>query len=73
MDAAAIAVLVAFPDVRLAFGESDEYSFVLPPSTKLYGMCWLERCHNMADFVHRSNCKEWRRSIAPHLPPQSCA
>ncbi|KAK2078941.1 hypothetical protein QBZ16_002631 [Prototheca wickerhamii] len=37
MDDAALAVMAAFPDVRLAFGESDEYSFVLAPSSKLYG------------------------------------
>jgi tRNA(His) guanylyltransferase len=30
-------VLVEFPDVRIAFGESDEYSFVLHKSAKLYG------------------------------------
>lgn len=40
MDDAALAVMAAFPDVRLAFGESDEYSFVLAPSSKLYG-AWL--------------------------------
>lgn len=30
-------VLNEFPDVRLAYGESDEYSFVLGRSTDMYG------------------------------------
>jgi len=37
MDACAKEVLNEFPDVRIAFGESDEYSFVLHKSAKLYG------------------------------------
>jgi hypothetical protein len=32
-------VMATFPDVRLAYGESDEFSFVLPPSTAVYGQC----------------------------------
>lgn len=32
-------VLREFPDVRLAYGESDEYSFVLHPEAALYGGC----------------------------------
>ncbi len=28
-----------FPDVRLAYGESDEYSFVVCKSTEMYGGC----------------------------------
>lgn len=30
--------MIDFPDIRVAFGESDEYSFVFHKSTKLYGM-----------------------------------
>jgi tRNA(His) 5'-end guanylyltransferase len=30
-------VLREFADVRLGYGESDEYSFVLHPGTALYG------------------------------------
>ena len=26
-----------FPDIRLAYGESDEYSFVFPKGCQLYG------------------------------------
>ncbi len=26
-----------FPDVRLAYGESDEYSFLLAKNTEMYG------------------------------------
>ena len=32
-------LLVEFPEIRIAFGESDEYSFVLHKSTQLYGAC----------------------------------
>lgn len=36
MDAAAVAVVREFADVRLAYGESDEYSFVFSKACKLY-------------------------------------
>jgi len=29
--------MVEFPDIRIAFGESDEYSFVLHKDTQVYG------------------------------------
>lgn len=37
MDDAAKEVLREFPDVRIAFGQSDEYSFVLQKDTSIYG------------------------------------
>ncbi|GAX74996.1 hypothetical protein CEUSTIGMA_g2442.t1 [Chlamydomonas eustigma] len=37
MDEAAKAVLVDYPDIRIAFGQSDEYSFVLHKNTAIYG------------------------------------
>ncbi|CAG9460533.1 unnamed protein product [Pedinophyceae sp. YPF-701] len=37
MNDAACAVMEEFGDIRLAYGESDEYSFVLHKDTKLYG------------------------------------
>jgi tRNA(His) 5'-end guanylyltransferase len=30
-------VLVEFPDIRIAYGESDEYSFVFHRKAELYG------------------------------------
>ena len=36
MDDAAIEVLRAFPDIKIAYGESDEYSFVFSKECKLY-------------------------------------
>lgn len=36
MDRAAVEVMKEFPDARLAYGTSDEYSFVLPPSTNMF-------------------------------------
>jgi tRNA(His) 5'-end guanylyltransferase len=33
------AVMSEFPDVRVAFGESDEYSFVLHKGFTVYGKC----------------------------------
>lgn len=38
MDNSAKEVLNEFGDVRIAFGESDEYSFVFYKHTKIYGM-----------------------------------
>lgn len=37
MDQAACAVLREFGEVRLGYGESDEYSFVFSKHTSLYG------------------------------------
>ena len=33
--------MVDFPDIRIAFGESDEYSFVFHKDTKVYGKLGL--------------------------------
>ena len=32
-------VMGEYPDIRLAYGESDEYSFVFHKATELYGTC----------------------------------
>ena len=37
MNDTATRVMAAYPDISLAIGMSDEYSFVLPPHTQLYG------------------------------------
>ena len=37
MNETATRVMQAYPDITLAIGMSDEYSFVLPPHTQLYG------------------------------------
>jgi hypothetical protein len=49
------AVMTEFPDVRIAFGESDEYSFVLPRSAALYGAAGTSpvRCATQT----RSTCR----------------
>ncbi|KAL6767817.1 THG1 [Auxenochlorella protothecoides x Auxenochlorella symbiontica] len=64
MDASAEAVMLAFPDVRLAFGESDEYSFVLPPSTKLYG----RRASKLVSLVVSCFTATYVRRWAEFLP-----
>ncbi len=33
------AVMAEFHDIRIAYGESDEYSFIFHRATDLYGMC----------------------------------
>lgn len=38
-------VMREFPEARMAYGESDEYSFVLHKDTQLYGMHGISRCH----------------------------
>ena len=47
MDDAAKEVLREFPDVRIAFGQSDEYSFVLQKDTSIYG----EAQHGLMDIT----------------------
>lgn len=37
MNAAAIEVMGEFPDIRLAYGVSDEFSFILGQSSTLFG------------------------------------
>ncbi len=45
MDAAALEVCSEFPDIVIAIGHSDEYSFVFRRSTALYGMgCCFSHC-----------------------------
>ena len=41
-------VMGEFPDIRLAYGESDEYSFVFHKSTELYGT----RLHLLQQALH---------------------
>eukprot|EP00879_Flechtneria_rotunda_P021479 GHRR01022636.1.p1 GENE.GHRR01022636.1~~GHRR01022636.1.p1 ORF type:complete len:170 (+),score=34.21 GHRR01022636.1:658-1167(+) len=41
MDECAKCVMQEFSEIKLAFGESDEYSFVLHKDTQLYGECWF--------------------------------
>ena len=66
MDAAK--VLQAFPEIRIAYGQSDEYSFVLHKSCQLYGrrasklcslLCSLFATANGQSTYRSSHC--WRR------------
>jgi hypothetical protein len=47
-------VMREFPETRLAFGESDEYSFVLHKDTQLYGACgeWRPRARRPQPQQH---------------------
>ena len=52
MNAAAVAVLESLPDIRIAYGVSDEYSFVFHRSTDLF-----ERRARYVHFSHLSRKK----------------
>ena len=54
-------VVKLFSDIRLAFGESDEYSFVLHKGTTLYG-----------ESVWLYNCQHTSPTIALHLRETQC-
>lgn len=41
MNACAQDVMLEFPDIKLAFGQSDEYSFLLRKETTTYGNTFI--------------------------------
>ncbi|MEW5300981.1 MAG: hypothetical protein WDW36_003867 [Sanguina aurantia] len=64
MDAAATEVMREFPDVRIAFGESDEYSFVFHPGTEIYG----RRSSKLVSLVTSCFTANYVRKWATFLP-----
>jgi tRNA(His) guanylyltransferase len=64
MDAAACELLREFPEVRLAYGESDEYSFVLPRSSELFG----RRASKLVSLFASCFTAHYVRLWTAHLP-----
>jgi len=64
MDAAAVEVLKVFGDVRIAFGESDEYSFVFHKGTSLYN----RRASKLSSLVVSCFSSAYTRYWGEHLP-----
>lgn len=64
MDEAAKAVVSEFQDIRLAFGESDEYSFVFSKSCELYG----RRASKLTSLVASLFSSAYVRFWAAHFP-----
>ncbi|KAI3433781.1 hypothetical protein D9Q98_003586 [Chlorella vulgaris] len=69
MDASAQAVMREFQDIRLAFGESDEYSFVFPRECQLYG----RRCSKLVSLVASCFTASYVRLWPQHLPDKPLA
>ncbi|KAL4437020.1 hypothetical protein ABPG75_004159 [Micractinium tetrahymenae] len=64
MDEAAKAVVGEFQDIRMAFGESDEYSFVFSKSCELYG----RRASKLVSLVASLFSAAYVRFWPAHLP-----
>eukprot|EP00887_Chlorella_sp_A99_P005211 scaffold1.g5211.t1 len=59
MDAAAVDVMREYGDIRIAFGESDEYSFVLHKDTQLYGRRQSKLVSLLASVFTGSYVRRW--------------
>lgn len=66
MDACAQAVLQAFGDIRIAFGVSDEYSFIFHKGTSLYS----RRASKLTSLVVSCFTANYVRLWDQHLPTQ---
>ncbi|KAI7835414.1 hypothetical protein COHA_010688 [Chlorella ohadii] len=64
MDEAAKAVMQEYQDIRLAFGESDEYSFVFAKDCQLYG----RRASKLVSLVTSCFTGTYVRRWAEHFP-----
>ncbi|EIM82530.1 tRNAHis guanylyltransferase [Stereum hirsutum FP-91666 SS1] len=60
MDHAARAVMDAYPDIVLGFGESDEYSFLLRKSTQLYNRRHAKIVTTLTSYFTSSYVFHWR-------------
>ncbi len=61
MDAAALEVLGEFPDVRLAFGESDEFSFVFARRARVFGRRAAKLVSVVASLFAAAYVRAWPR------------
>jgi tRNA(His) guanylyltransferase len=59
MDCAALAVVKEFPDIKIAYGESDEYSFVFRKSSKMYNRRASKLSSLVVSLFSASYVKEW--------------
>ncbi|EIE21615.1 histidine tRNA 5'-guanylyltransferase [Coccomyxa subellipsoidea C-169] len=66
MNRCAVEVLEAFPDIRIAFGESDEYSFVFSKTCKIYG----RRSSKLVSLVTSCFSGNYVRWWPEHFPSQ---
>ncbi|KAF8645868.1 hypothetical protein AX16_007526 [Volvariella volvacea WC 439] len=61
MDHAARSLMEAYPDIMLAFGESDEYSFLLRKSTALYNRRQAKIVSTLTSFFTSCYVFNWSR------------
>jgi tRNA(His) guanylyltransferase len=59
MDAAALEVMQAFAEIRLAYGESDEYSFVFAKDSKLYDRRASKLSSLVVSLFSASYVRQW--------------
>lgn len=73
MSHAARCVMDEFLDIVLAYGQSDEYSFVLHKSTALYNRRESKLCSNINSLFTSAFCLNWARwfgaGTQPKYPP----
>ncbi|GBF94414.1 tRNA(His) guanylyltransferase [Raphidocelis subcapitata] len=68
MDRCACEVLREFSDVRMGYGVSDEYSFVLAPSTALYGRRTSKIVSVLTSFFTASYVRWWGEHMGADAP-----
>ncbi|KAI8469703.1 MAG: histidine tRNA 5'-guanylyltransferase [Monoraphidium minutum] len=71
MDRAAVEVMREFPDIRLAYGTSDEFSFVLHPSTALYGRRSSKIISVLTSCFAANYVRWWGDAMGPGRPLRS--
>lgn len=69
MDTAARCVMEEYPDIVLAFGESDEYSFLLRRSTSLYNRRQSKICSTLTSLFTSCYVLNWPKYF-PNKPLQ---
>jgi len=68
MDECAKEVLREFPDVRIAFGESDEYSFVIHRKAELYGRRSSKIVSLLTSCFTANYVRHWPSIMGPERP-----
>jgi tRNA(His) guanylyltransferase len=69
MDAAALEVVTAFPEIRIAYGESDEYSFVFGKDCQLYSRRASKLTCLLVSLFSASYVRQWPQHF-PKKPLQ---
>jgi tRNA(His) guanylyltransferase len=68
MNKSAQAVCLQFTEIVLAYGQSDEYSFVLPPSSKMLNRRAFKLCSLIASYFTSCFVMNWKGPALEYPP-----